>query len=142
MVNDDTQGTPERPPLGCGATNEPASKEELLKPLRDLVLVQLNPTKQSSSGIREDGSTFTLYLPGAAQHEQPLGRVVAIGPDVNLPGLRPGLTVLIDESRAIRAGDGAILKVGKSATGNTLGRNGPGRVLVGQADVIAIIGKD
>jgi co-chaperonin GroES (HSP10) len=115
-----------------------------LKPVRDLVLIQLDPTRQVARGTRNDGTEYALYMPGVAQHELPMGQVLALGPDaVSEPLQRAGLVigsrVVFDTERAIRADSNDTLRIGQATTGNSLGASGPGQVLVALGDLLAVL---
>lgn len=115
-----------------------------LKPVRDLVLIQLDPTKQVARGTRADGTEYAIFMPGIAQHELPMGRVLALGPDaqsepLQRAGLIIGARVVFDTDRAIRADSNDTLRIGQASTGNSLSASGPGQVLVALGDLLGVL---
>lgn len=107
-----------------------------LAPLRNLVLLRPAPSTQCRSGLRADGSTYDLLVPASAQHEEPLGTVLACGPDCK--HCHPGMVVLYDPSACIRADANNVVAIGRAAQGNA-GYNANARLLCPEADILAII---
>jgi len=116
-----------------------APSSPALHPVRDLVLVRPDSTVQSRSGLRDDGSRFDLLLPPSAQHEEPYGLVLAVGPDVCDVAISN--RVLFDPERCIRASDDAALPVGSRFTGGPL-YDPAASLLVRECDIIARIETD
>ena len=107
-----------------------------LAPVRDLVLLRSTPSQQSAAGQRTDGTHYELLLPSVAQHETPIARVLAVGPDATV--LPVGSLVLYDPTHATRADSSSdIQRIGKGARGNSVSK--PALVLVPLSDILALI---
>lgn len=111
------------------------SSAESIRPVQDFILVHPRTTERERTGTRDDGSRWTIWVASEAVHEEPYGRVLAVGPDCH--DCAVGDLVLYDTRNCVRvdANDTAI--IGHGFTGNP--SSGDGMLLVRERDVLAVL---